>query len=214
MKATEIKKSTIKRRLKAMFKKAPQNILNDSMEWYSNANKFSQEMSLKYGISTTKIAAIISALSPAIGWIENKQNAIDMLNVYTNFGELENCQYSTYGQNALKAWNILIDSEATTELEIFNKYFNNDKSGFKTANFFLNISNPNNKEAVTIDRHQLSICKNLKKSGGGQTAGKRAYEILKEVHIETAKELNILPQQLQAVTWSTFRTEVLGYQFH
>ena len=91
---------------------------------------------------------------------------------------------------------------------------NNGKSGFKTASFFVNIASPKDTNFVTIDRHQFAICRNLKKSSDGKTPTKKVYEILKEIHIETAKELNILPHELQSVTWSTYRTEILGYKYH
>jgi hypothetical protein len=214
MKANEIKKSTIKRRLKKMYNFATPEGLKSSLNWYFEAHNFCKDMNKKYGVSVEKCAAVISALSPAVSWDTNKTDALYMIEIFVNFGELENCLFSTYTQNAFKAWQILKDYKVQSVEEIFEKYFNNGKSGFKTANFFVNIAQPENKNFVTIDRHQISICKNLKKSGGSQVATKKVYQILKEVHIETAKELQILPSQLQAVTWSTFRTEVLGYQQH
>lgn len=214
MKAQEIKISTIKRRLKKMYKLTPSKNFEISKNWYSEANKFSQEISKNIGVSSVKISAVLSALSPSVSWDTNKKDAENMIKVFVNFGTFENCSFSTYTQNALKAWNILNDIKVESSKEIFNKYFNNGKSGFKTASFFMNIAEPQNENFVTIDRHQFAICRNLKKSSDGKTPSKKVYEILKNAHIETAKELKILPQELQAVTWSTYRTEVLGYQFH
>jgi hypothetical protein len=216
MKLSEIKtqRSAIKRRVKKMYNNALPNIRQKSLNWYSEANSYAQELHQKYEISVEKICAVISALSPAVSWEINKTDAENMLEIYVNFGELEDVQFSTYGQNAFKAWEILNDYQVQTFEEIYNKYFNK-KTGQKTANFFANILQPFNPNFVTIDRHQLSICKNLKKTGGSQVvSSKGAYDLLKEIHIESAKELGILANQLQAVTWSAFRTQVLGYEYH
>lgn len=215
MKVSEIKEKriAIKRRVKKMFKNALPHIKEKSLNWYSEANTYAQNLHQKYGVSVEKICAVISALSPAVSWEINKTDAENMLEIYVNFGDLEDVQFSTYGQNAFKAWEILNDYKAQSFEEIYNKYFNK-KTGQKTANFFANILKPFDPDFVTIDRHQISVCKNLKKSGGSQVAGSGAYKLLKEIHIEAAKELNILANQLQAVTWSAFRTQILGYEYH
>lgn len=215
MKVAEIKlkRSAIKRRVKTMYRNALPEIKEKSLNWYVEANQYAENLHKKYGVSTEKICAVISALSPAVSWEINKTDAENMLEIYVNFGELEDVKFSTYGQNAFKAWEILSDHKCQTFDEIFNKYFNK-KTGQKTANFFANILQPFNPNFVTIDRHQLSVCKNLKKTGGAQMAGAGAYKLLKEIHIESAKELGILANQLQAVTWSAFRAQILGYEYH
>ena len=214
MKASKIKIGTIKRRLKKMYNLTPVENLEISKNWYFEANKFSRELSKNIGVSSIKISAVLSALSPAVSWDINKRDCETMIKVFVNFGSLENCNYSTYSQNAFKAWEILNDKKNETTKDIYNKYFNNGKSGFKTANFFVNIASPKDENFVTIDRHQFAICRNLKSSSDGKTPTKKVYEILKSAHIETAKELKILPHELQAVTWSTYRTEILGYKYH
>ena len=88
----------------------------------------------------------------------------------------------------------------------------------KVRNFFNNISNPNDKNAVTIDTHAVAaalleplagsdeqVALNL---GGPKTnsiGSVGTYAIYADAYRELASELGILPRELQSITWEAVR---------
>lgn len=83
----------------------------------------------------------------------------------------------------------------------------NTKTGHKTFNFYLNIANPENADAVTIDRHAFDIAAGVRygKEDRGLSSKRRYYEYV-GYYQEAAALVGILPQQMQAITWEWYRS--------
>jgi len=79
--------------------------------------------------------------------------------------------------------------------------------GRKTFNFFMNLLNPCNPNYVTIDGHMVSVWLGrrilLKSKEASLTAKK--YTLIAEDYKTVARELGILPNQLQAVCWMAWK---------
>lgn len=89
----------------------------------------------------------------------------------------------------------------------------------KVRNFFVNISNPNDKNAVTIDTHAVAAALlkplagsdaevNTNLSGPPKSASTGlvgSYPVLADAYRELANELGILPRELQSITWEAVR---------
>lgn len=88
----------------------------------------------------------------------------------------------------------------------------------KVRNFFNNISNPNDVNAVTIDTHAVAAALLLPLSGsstqvlynfGGagnvNTGMNGTYPVYADAYRELAKELNLLPREVQSITWEAVR---------
>jgi hypothetical protein len=88
----------------------------------------------------------------------------------------------------------------------------------KVRNFFNNISNPNDPNAVTIDTHAVAAGLLLPLSGSSKevlynfggassksTGSKGSYAVYADAYRELAKELKILPRELQSITWEAVR---------
>lgn len=89
----------------------------------------------------------------------------------------------------------------------------------KVRNFFVNISNPNDVNAVTIDTHAVAAALlkplagsdaevNTNLSGPPKSASTGlvgSYPVLADAYRELAKELGILPRELQSITWEAVR---------
>ncbi|HUX79443.1 MAG TPA: hypothetical protein VMW10_06855, partial [Alphaproteobacteria bacterium] len=89
----------------------------------------------------------------------------------------------------------------------------------KVRNFFVNISNPNDTNAVTIDTHAVAaallkplagsdaeVSTNL--SGPPRSASTGlvgSYPVMADAYRELSKELGILPRELQSITWEAVR---------
>lgn len=170
----------------------------EGLDWYIEANKYSKDLAKRFNISIQQVVGLIAAFSPQAGWLENKRYALTFL-------YKPNSRIRSQVQTD-KAKNIL---SLTSESDIYNALSIQDKA-FKTKAFFKNILNPDIDGDVTIDRHAIASCiqfpdnvSALDKSYGHLT--KIQYEFFQSCYIKAAKEVNILPHELQAIVWITYR---------
>lgn len=83
-------------------------------------------------------------------------------------------------------------------------------SGQKQKNFYLNMMDPDAPDPVTIDRHAYDIFYGLATHSDFKGLEKKSlsddmYELMADVYRHTAEELGVTPNQLQGVTWQTWR---------
>ena len=154
--------------------------------WYVKANRYCRSLSEKYNVSTIQVAGIVAALSPLKNWDINKQIADDFLRTGTA-GHIK-FQLS-------KCHRIMQTTNLTEICEILN--------GNKIVSFFLNIVDPGADEQVTIDSHAVGIAVN--KYLGSVQITKNQYEFFANCYRIAARELEVLPLELQAITWVTWR---------
>ena len=172
--------------------------LKDGLNWYNEAYDYSKELAKRFNISLSQAVGIVSAFSPQAGWLENKRYTVSFL-------ISPKVQVRSMVQQ-LKAKHILT---LNNESDIYHALSTNG-TAFKTKSFFLNILNPDIITDVTIDRHAIAVCiqdtdtvSALDKSYAKLT--KKQYDFFQSAYASAAKELNILPHQLQAITWLTYR---------
>ena len=83
--------------------------------------------------------------------------------------------------------------------------------GWKTVNFYDCIVNAGETDAVCIDRHAIGICLGrvaTDKERGELRAtntGLKKYNLYADSYRNVAKELNMLPSTIQAITWVSWR---------
>jgi len=170
----------------------------EGLHWYDEANKYCRELSSRFNITLSQAAGIIAVFSPQAGWEENKRYALSfLLNPKIRLRSLVQVR---------KAKKIL---SLTSETDIYNALSLNDRAE-KTKAFFLNILNPDLVTDVTIDRHAIASCIQrpdetfpLSKEYGNLTPIQ--YQFFERCYVVAASELNLLPQQLQAIVWVTYR---------
>ena len=88
----------------------------------------------------------------------------------------------------------------------------------KVRNFFNNISNPNDKNAVTIDTHAVAaglirplsgsskqVAYNFGGSSAKDTGMTGTYPLYADAYRDLAKDLGILPREVQSITWEAVR---------
>jgi hypothetical protein len=157
------------------------------MGWYPYANFIARTYASEFGITIEQAAGIISALSPNNKWERNLMDAYYLI-------QDPGVKVCTFNSNKSKALAIL---DGANPLDVLR--------GRKTFNFYMNILDPYNPDFVTIDFHAYNIFK-----GGRETKSltPKLYGEVSNAYIETAKELCILPNQLQAITWVTWRTSL------
>ena len=172
--------------------------LKDGLDWYTTANEYCRELASRFNITIQQAAGIIAVFSPQAGWTENKRYAVSFLINHKNILRSR--------VQVKKAKKIVTLS---SEDDIYNAQTVAD-AAFKTKSFFLNILNPDVATDVTIDRHAIAVCLQLPdhtfaldQSYAKYT--KAQYDFFQTCYIRAAAKLDILPHQLQAITWLTYR---------
>jgi len=172
--------------------------LREGMTWYNDAHTYTAELASRFEITISQAAGIIAAFSPQTGWQENKRYALSYLIAPKN-------RVRSLAQH-LKAKKILA---IKNEANIYSALSVND-AAWKTKAFFMNILNPDIITSVTIDRHAIACCiqnpdnvEALSEQYGKLT--EKQYTFFETCYMEAAKELDILPHQLQAIVWVTYR---------
>jgi hypothetical protein len=170
----------------------------DGLDWYAEANYYSKELAARFNISVQQAVGLIAAFSPQAGWVENKRYAVSFL----------------YAPNSRVRSQVQTDKaklilNLTGEGDIYNALSIRGMA-YKTKAFFKNILNPDIDSDVTIDRHAIASCiqypdnvSPLDKRYGNLT--KDQYDFFQSCYIKAAKQLDILPHQLQAIVWLTYR---------
>jgi hypothetical protein len=177
----------------------PQNYKN-GIDWYNDAQQFSQEISVKYNVSTELVASVIAALSPRNRWARNKIDAENVISHIYNRQELP--KVSTYG-NMLRKSLKLCDNNLTHEQRI--KILN----GRKIQSFYSNIIGDDS--MVTVDTWM-----DLAHSGKYKAVKKRKgltltrYKKIESDIQKLAKEEGIKSYQMQAIIWVQFQQNVKG----
>ncbi len=142
-------------------------------------------------LTFSQAAGILAALSPATGWGDNCAGAIEF--VLTG-----NMIAQTPLFNA-RAAAILAGARPLDVL-----------GGRKVRSFYRNIVAPFDNGAVTIDRHAVSLVfgrplsERTLKPLTGNVGG---YQVCAAAYRAAARRLNILPCQLQAITWIAWRND-------
>ena len=172
--------------------------IKEGLQWYNDANLYCRELATRFDISLSQAAGIIAAFSPQTGWAENKRFALSFL-----YNKKQRIKSLVQTNKALKILQL------TSEADIHNALALGDKA-FKTKAFFLNMLNPDVQTSCTVDRHAIACCIQhpdnvhaLSNKYGKLTA--KQYNFFKQAYITAAHELGILPHQLQAITWLTYR---------
>lgn len=155
------------------------------INWYVEANLFARKVAEQYNKPLKTVCAVISALSPATNWEQNKADTIGLISGKKGY------KCVTYGKNVDKARRILRTNEA-----LFSP-----KTGAKTYNFFYNIWQPESPEFVCIDRHAYLIATSDIYTG----LTPKQYNVIADHYKKAASKLGILPSQLQAILWTDYR---------
>lgn len=172
--------------------------IKDGISWYNDANNYCKELAQRFNITLPQAAGIIAAFSPQSGWVENKRYAVTYL--------LNPSLQLRSEVQQLKAHKIVT---LKSETEIYNALSTNGQA-FKTKAFFVNILNPDIVTGVTIDRHAIAVC--IQKPDNVYALSKdyaqpteQQYKFFETCYMAASKKLNILPHELQAITWLTYR---------
>ena len=187
------------RRILAIYERATPQDLSEGMGWYEAANTYAEGLSEKYGLTVRQSAGIIAALSPQVSWSQNLILA-DGLAAGKNVGAL--------GRSLAKA-KAIRDEPDTDPLAILG--------GKKVRAFYGCILEPGMSLDVCIDRHAFDLAEGrIRNSEEDRHRLDRVgvYEQVATSYRVCAKALDVMPHQVQAVTWVVWRhlKNALGVQ--
>lgn len=165
---------------------------SNGRKWYKTANRFSHKVSTRTGLRIETVCAVIARLSPQCEWQENKRGAIEVCNGRPIYG------LNIYGDNVYRAGLI---AEADSDKVIAEQVL--PRKGYerpKISKFYANILNPSDASAVTIDtwagRIWIGDC-----NAPSVTINAADSARIQADYIAAAHTVNLLPQELQAITW-------------
>ena len=159
-----------------------------AQNWYFTVNDYCKTVSDMYNVPLIKVAGIMSALSPNNTFASNVKSLENFLKFKGD------CKVATYGNQKIKALAILNSGDDITVEEI-KKIL----GGLKTQAFFDNIYRPESSQDVTID---LWMIRHF--GIQGSLTPKRYRDASNKIKV-LAKQLNLLPHQVQAKLWVDIR---------
>lgn len=180
-------------RITETFYRATSADLRQGSDWYNAAHTFCIGLADRYGISVRQAAGIVASLSPQTGWAENMRRADHLCRT-------EGC--AGLSRNVAKARAILFGQvpEDVLAPKCSAGY------GPKVRAFYANILDPENPEPVTVDRHAYVIAYGTE-NGISRIGRQNGYDRVACLYRETARDLGLRPNVLQAVTWTCHRRE-------
>jgi hypothetical protein len=172
-------------RIRATYDLATESEHLDGESWYPAAGEIAELVGAIGGWSARQGAGIIAALSPQCSWDENIVRAI----AYAN-GE-------TVGATADSVRKCDAIAAGADPADVLG--------GRKVRSFFRNIVGI--ESAVTIDRHAVAIVYGRPLSDREIKILERAgsYTLIASYYRAAARQLEIAPSTLQAVTWLAWR---------
>lgn len=167
----------------AVFETASPAQVESGTAWYQVAHEIAREIAPTVEMG----AGVLAALSPLLSWDRN----VALGRQAFEHGEASGCLgRSCRGANAIMG--------GAAPLDILG--------GLKVRSFYANILDPSDPVPVTIDRHAYDIVTGGRSDNAKRpTMGKRLYADLSDAYREVAVEVDMIPAQVQAVTWERWR---------
>jgi hypothetical protein len=190
------------RNILAVYSLASRGEVVEGREWYDRAYKVAESIATEHGLQTTRVAAVIAALSPSNRWSRNMVDAENLVRAFVIGGraEAENVKCATYGKMKEKAIQILEADPDSYESIL---------KGQKITAFWRCIIGDQN--TVCVDGHAYCIWFGDRMTlADVPNIGKRMYAEITDDYVEAARILTesgnpITCYEVQAVTWVAWR---------
>jgi hypothetical protein len=178
------------------FDATPEQI-SGGMSWYSDAYDAAYDIAMTHYVPVYIAVAVVSALSPNNKWARNIVNADALIGAFIRGDGIDSVKVSTYHKMKQKAWDILAVKPDYDDAKRMLK-------GQKITSFFCDIMGEFN---VTIDGHARNIAYNerIGLTDDRTNIGVREYRGLQDAYKDAAQQIDIMPYQLQAITWRVWR---------
>ena len=177
--------------LRAAYEKASESERHDGRLYYRLQRRQLVALGQKYGFSLEQSAGSFAALSP-LSKESDTYVATEKCMSWVSSGARGEPPSVTLVGNRTKALAILRGKDPTHVL----------KHGPKVLSFFQNTLNPENPLWVTVDGHLVSAWTGARLRMKGEAGiSRRLYERIHSDAISVAREVSIIPCQLQSTIW-------------
>jgi thermostable 8-oxoguanine DNA glycosylase len=177
-------------RIRKIYNQSTIEEIENGLTWYDDARAFCENNAKLFNIDVFIVAQLTSLFSPKKEWKQNKAEVVRFLKMkLKNIVPIKG--FFVTRATMREAENILLSGATIPEHRI------------KTFSFAHNISYQDSK-MVTIDRHAIKICFGKFDSKEILITAKR-YKEAQKAHEILADELGIMPSQLQAIVWVTYK---------
>jgi hypothetical protein len=165
-------------------------------EAYQNYHILTTGIAKEFGFPFYVGPAVFSALSPNSDYLGNLRDVRVLLKAKAEGRSLSDFSVHTYGNNKRKAWEIANCSINPLNLIVANK----------TRNFYLNCLCPEARKPITIDGHIYNAARGIRENLVGLRGfTPKKYEEIAQSMRNLAKDLSLIPNQLQAIIWMTWK---------
>ncbi len=194
VKIAKLSLTTIRCNLRAVLKQATQAEIDGGMVAYADYRRVMQEVADRYSVPVSNVTGVFCALSPNSDWRSNLRSMITLVKGYVDGLNMEDVTVTTYNRNKRNAW-CLVQGEP------FDKVY----KGLKVNNFYRSIVNPQDPEPAAVDGHLANVARNQQNGMGYSGLSGGEYKRVKECLIKVARQRDMLPSQLQAILWFTWK---------
>lgn len=174
----------LKQKIRKHYDSADVQTLNQGLTWYNRAYNEAVLLSQVFEVPLWKVCGVISALSPRNKWARNLSDAWDILE--TPKLSTKTCTFKSQRQKAIDIINAKEENEVLKIL-----------GGTKTKHFYTNILRYDTSDCVTVDVWAYRSVDLEPKN--------KFYKPIEAAYQQVAKELGIMPHQVQAVVWGVVR---------
>lgn len=162
--------------------------------WYGLAHDIAQEHAHTYNTTVEQACGVLAALSPQTGWALNVRLA----------GE--------FWERYLQRRTDLFVGHTTDVIVKCQRIGRGESPGYvlggrKVRSFYSNLLYPYQPGHVTIDRHAIAVLLAASNPQSRAAEGSGNYQRAAAAYRAVARDVGLLPQQLQAVCWVQWRKE-------
>lgn len=181
--------ATMVRNITTCLRSAKSAEYQHGLQWYLDAHTWASGIAEQYGTTTANVAQITSLLSPQIDWSTNMKN----VGLILEHGETVKIFASA--------------KQKARCMQVLDGTFSIPESAQKTFAFADCIARPRTSQHVVIDRHAIKIALGvLGKTPLPMTSAR--FRKAAQAYVAVADEFGIMPHQVQAITWVTYKRVV------
>ena len=161
------------------------------MGWYDSAHSICADIATDTGYDTRQVAGALAAFSPQTGWSEN----IRLTRQACGVSRSDLIRGHTGNACAKVSQILFADADPHDVL-----------GGRKVRNFYRNVMYPEMNGPVTVDRHMIDLLVGQRGAVNERILERvGSYQYAAAIIRREAREVEILPHQLQAIAWVHWR---------
>lgn len=184
--------------------------------WYFEAHAYAAELAAKYDVSIEIAAGVLSAVSPRMPWLRNKNVAAAILERFRTYSALS-------ATDAAKEIGLALSANVAMAISIARGANVSDTlTGIKRQSFYNNIVDPYNGDSVTVDTWMINAIvrvngvskkdaeKMIRASETAMGGTGIGYFVIAEAVRNVAKRMNVHAHQVQAMYWVALAKDFNG----